>query len=323
MLKTITQTLQTWTKIFFSLKSIKPKLMVFKINYVTYPLILLKMSVKERVWRFVKKVLPITVLVFSSPLWARDLQEIVSSGKLIVGVCQIDQPPFYERTKNGLKGHDINLAKGLAETLGVKLIINEQAKNWDDLVVQLEKKEVDLAISFLSETATRSKTILYSNPYSKIHQAILVNRLKLSQAHAEGKKTLNDIFSKHSDEGLLVYQGSSYIKFAKTLFHNDVKLMEFKTQEEIMEALLSGKQIGFICDQLEIKNYMKDHPDAKIKLLPLTLKNSFDLISVGMGYQNYALQNFVNIFLQTHSFFIDVNEPNSNFYPQADVEEVF
>ncbi|HLD96005.1 MAG TPA: transporter substrate-binding domain-containing protein [Alphaproteobacteria bacterium] len=248
----------------------------------------------------------LSLFPFSDSLQAREIKDIVASGHLIVGICQIDQPPFYEHSPD-LKGHDITLANGLAKSLGVKVTFDEASKNWDDLVERLEHEKIDLAISFLSQTSTRAKTILYSKPYAKIHQAILANRLRLTHALNEGRKTLQNIFTGPT-ESLLVYEGSSYIKFAREIFQGHVKLQEFKTQKEIMESLLEGLHTGFICDQVEIKTYMNSHPDAGLKLLPITLRNHFDLISVGIGPKNYDLQQFVNIYLQSTGFFIDLDD---------------
>ncbi|MBX9977280.1 MAG: ABC transporter substrate-binding protein [Alphaproteobacteria bacterium] len=241
--------------------------------------------------------------------WANTdgLKHILDRGELIVGVCKIDQPPFYSRDKNGvLKGFDIDIAKGLSEGLGVKLRIDENAANWDALVDLLKEKKIDLAISFLSKNTARAKFILFSFPYAKINEAFLVNRLILKQAMAHGRNTLDSLFEKNSGEKLAVYEGSSYVKFAEALF-KDVELVKYTDQKDIVSSVRSGKHIALISDQLEIKNYLDATPEAKLKLIPLTIKNAFDLIAVGITPGNYDLLQFVNTYLQTNNINIDVS----------------
>lgn len=237
----------------------------------------------------------------------KSIQEIINRGKLVVGVCKIDQPPFYQRDKNGkLSGLDIDLANGLANGLGVKLVINEEAENWDELVTQLHEKKIDLAASFLSKTASRAKSINFSQAYVRNNQSLLLNRLRLSKAQLRGLMTLQQIFSKGSGEKLLVYEGSSYLKFAKTVFP-DVDLVIFKTQKELFDALLTGEYIGLITDQLEVKLSLDDDPDLKIKLMPVSIKNHFDIIAVGVSNNDETLLNYVNTYLEENNIMIDIN----------------
>ena len=235
------------------------------------------------------------------------IQEIIERGKLIVGVCRIDQPPFYERDKNNaLHGIDIDIARGIAKDLGVQLEINQHAANWDDLVTQLQKGTIDLAISFLSKTSNRAQSIIYSRTYVKGNQSILLNRLRLNQAKSRGLKTLKQIFSKDSGETLLTYEGSAYIKFAKILFP-EVHLITFKTAGELYEALLKGEYIGLITDQLEVKSYLEKKPDQKLILLPVAIKDHYDLIAIGGSNTDQTLIDYVNTYLEVNNIDIDIN----------------
>ena len=241
------------------------------------------------------------------PIYTPSIQSIVDRGYLVIGICKIDQPPFYAHDTEGqLKGYDIDIAKGLADGLGVKLKIDDSAKNWDDLIPLLLEEKIDLAISFLSKTIERSKSILFSQSYAKINQALLVNRLRLSQAKIKGLNTLEKIFSKNTQEELIVYEGSSYVKFAQDLFGNDVKLAPYKNQDEIIKKLLNGNHTAFLTDQLEINNYVDANPESKLKLLPIILKKNYDLIAIGIPVQNKHLQHYVNNYLETQNIFIEL-----------------
>lgn len=237
----------------------------------------------------------------------KSIQEIIDRGKLIVGVCKVDQPPFYYRNHEGkLKGIDIDIAKGLADDLGVHLEINQEAQNWDELVEQLHRKKIDLAISFLSKTTSRGKSILYSNTYAKGSQSLLINRLRLSKAQAKGFKSLKEIFSKNSGEVLLAYEGSSYLKFARVLFP-DANIVTYSSQKELYTALLSGKYIALITDQLEVRTFLEHSPDQKLTLLPLAIRDHSDLIAIGSNSNNESLIDYVNNYLEINNIKIDIS----------------
>ena len=108
-----------------------------------------------------------------------DLARIVERGTLVVAQLNENLPPvFFEREDGELAGFDIDLARALAEHLGVDLEVRRTAESFDEVVRLVIDEDVDLGISFLSRSARRATHVLFSRPYARQHRTLLINRVK-------------------------------------------------------------------------------------------------------------------------------------------------
>lgn len=95
------------------------------------------------------------------------LEEILQRGELIIGTSP-DFPPneFIDTSKEGQDqyvGSDIDLAKYIAEQLGVKLTI--KALDFDAVLASVSTKQIDLAITGITNTPEREGSMEMSNAY--------------------------------------------------------------------------------------------------------------------------------------------------------------
>src|SRR4051794_40927190 len=102
-------------------------------------------------------------LLYRGEARADKLADILSSGVVRV-VVFADVPPFGSQTANReLEGFDIDMAKLVAQALGVKLEL-VQAPAASRIPFLLTDK-ADMNIAAMSITAERAKQIMYSAPY--------------------------------------------------------------------------------------------------------------------------------------------------------------
>lgn len=100
------------------------------------------------------------------------ISEIKKRGYLIVGTSA-DFPPFEFVNKKGqIVGLDIDIAKKIADALGVKLVIKDMA--FDALIPALLSKDVDIVIAGMTITKEREKMVAFSIPYFEADQAAVV-----------------------------------------------------------------------------------------------------------------------------------------------------
>ena len=96
------------------------------------------------------------------------LKKIKKSGELVVGTSA-DYPPLeFTASENGKTkyvGVDIELAKDIAQDLGVKLVIKNMS--FDSLLVALETGKVDMVISAMTPTPERKQSVAFSKIYYK------------------------------------------------------------------------------------------------------------------------------------------------------------
>lgn len=91
------------------------------------------------------------------------LEKIKKRGVLIVGTSA-DWPPFeYIDEKGNYAGIDIEIAKKIAEAIGVKLEIKDI--KFDALIAALKGGEIDLIIADMTPTANREKEVDFSIVY--------------------------------------------------------------------------------------------------------------------------------------------------------------
>ena len=224
-----------------------------------------------------------------------DVTKIIDRGVLTVAITAVDQPPFYFVNKDGqLAGYDIDLAGMMAEELGVKLIINRDAASFNDLIPLVSSGKVDMAVSKLSRTLSRSRFVKFSTPYMTFKQGILFNRLLLAKVSSEG-----DVhrFVRNYQGTLGVIANSSYANYAKENFP-DATIKEFPTWDAAVQALTNGEVLSVYRDELEIKKVLASVPNSSLLFKPVYFKDLTDPIAIAVKTGNTQLLYWLNVFLE-------------------------
>jgi ABC-type amino acid transport substrate-binding protein len=257
-----------------------------------------------------------------------DLQKIIESGVLRVGMCAIDQKPFHVKGEDGrFSGFDVDLAHKLAKALGVSVVFVEGA-DWDALVDDLTTGKSDVVISNLSLTPERGAKILFSTPYAKIRQCLLLNKVLLARAQSQGRNTLSKIFdgtpmgdSVEAQEQttqaqpekkvanmvntLQVQAGTACVDWGGQLFPK-IPILTTASWDEILDNIKSRKIIGTISDELEIKQRM--HDAQAIELVAFAIKDRYDFIVIGVNNKAHNFLSFINSVLISNNVVCNVEE---------------
>jgi polar amino acid transport system substrate-binding protein len=94
---------------------------------------------------------------------AEALLRIIESGQLRVGMTG-NQPPLNMKNRRGeLIGLDVELARALADSMKVELVLVETP--FAELLSDLERGKVDLVISSLTITPARNARVAFAGPY--------------------------------------------------------------------------------------------------------------------------------------------------------------
>jgi polar amino acid transport system substrate-binding protein len=116
------------------------------------------------------KCLAIAAVVFSASVGtaaiSADLQEILSRGKVRIGV-PIDVPPFgFVDAENKPAGIDVEVALKIGEELGVEVEL--QQITGANRIPFLVTDKLDIVISSMGATPARAQQIAFSSPYSAL-----------------------------------------------------------------------------------------------------------------------------------------------------------
>ncbi len=104
--------------------------------------------------------------VTAGPALAADLQEILAAGKVRIGV-PVDVAPFGSNDANNQPvGLDVDMARNIAEALGVELEL--QQITGANRIPYLVTDKLDIVIAAMGATPARALQIAFSSPYAAL-----------------------------------------------------------------------------------------------------------------------------------------------------------
>jgi polar amino acid transport system substrate-binding protein len=231
----------------------------------------------------------------AQPAYPPDIQKIKDRGEFVVAMTATDQPPFYyTNAKKELAGLDVDIARAIAASLGVRVRFNRDARSFGDLIPIVATGRADAAISKLSRTPARAQLVGFTDPYITFNQALILNRLEL----AKRASTSDDVseFVKNFTGKIGVLADSSYINYARTYFPNAM-VVQFATWDEIVKAVFNGDILAAYRDEMEIKKIIRSRPDASLKVRTVVLKDTRDDIAIAVAWQNTHELYYLNLVL--------------------------
>lgn len=219
-----------------------------------------------------------------------DLLGIAERGKLVVAMTSFDNAPFYSVKDGHLVGIDVELSEDIAAALGVEVEFDRTAETFNDVVAKVKNGEADLAISKISRTNSRALVVAFSNPYVRLKNALMFNRLNLAQK-SQGKD-LGE-YVREFDGNLGVIEKSSFANFAKTRFPK-ANIVAFKSWSEVVDATISGTVDAAYRDEFEVRRIAEDRPETSISLRTVTIGDARDAIAVAAPWNAPRLLAIVN-----------------------------
>ena len=231
-------------------------------------------------------VLALMLLAVSSCALADHLDDIKKSGKLVVG-AEVSFAPFviYMTGEDGKEyeaGFEMDLARQIAEDLGVELEVADQQFN--GLITALQVGEVDLVISGMTATEERRNAVDFSDTYYVGEQPFVVR-----EADVEKYKTYDDIKGKMVGAQL----GTIQQTILETQFPECESLLLPKVPTLLME-LLNGNIEGVICSRIVATSYMNIYDGLAFAEIPVDSNKNGVGVAVAKGDDNATLLAAVN-----------------------------
>ncbi|MDY2842311.1 MAG: transporter substrate-binding domain-containing protein [Candidatus Borkfalkiaceae bacterium] len=230
----------------------------------------------------------------------KDLENVKAAGKIVVGMecayapynwMQTSENDFTVKVDNNsfADGYDVQIAKKIAEELGVSLYI--KPIEWDGLIPALNSEDIDLVIAGMSPTSERKKSIDFSDIYYESNLVMVVR--KSADSKYTGATKISD-FSGAKITGQL------------NTFHYDVidQISGVAKQPALADfgalttALKAGTIDGYVCERPGAISAVTAYPDD-FMMIEFSEGNGFTCdpeessISVGMR-KNSSLCDIVN-----------------------------
>ncbi len=140
------------------------------------------------------------------------LDRIRERGVLRIGYNAMNMPFSYFNEREELVGHDIAFAHDLANALDARLEF--YPFEYGNLTEELNNSRFDIAMSAISITPQRMRSIAFSTPYMEMERALIVID------HMREEFVDYDALKEHEDLTIYVIEGTSFEEEAADLFPN-------------------------------------------------------------------------------------------------------
>lgn len=207
------------------------------------------------------------------------LAQIQEKGEIIVAMEGTWAPWTYHDEADNLVGYDVEVAKLIAEKLGVTAGFVEG--EWDGLLAGLDAGRYDIMVNGVDITEERQKKYDFSIPYAYNRTAVIV------KGDYEGIQSLEDLDGKHTANTI----SSTYAELAESY---GAEVTGVDDLNQTFELLLTGRIDATLNAEVTYYDYMKAHPDADIKIAALTSDATQVAIPLRKGAETETLRAAVN-----------------------------
>jgi polar amino acid transport system substrate-binding protein len=215
---------------------------------------------------------------------AGTLDDIVKRGELRVAV-QTQGPPFSMVDKKGERtGSSVELAKLMAQEMGVKVTFLDL--DWDGLLPALISGKADLLAADMTPTLARATKVAFTKPWIFIGPVV---------ATKEGSKFTSAAACKAAGAKIAVLFGSTGEKLAKSLFPQG-EIKSYKGGGTLLlDAVKNGQADCLLNDSTAVAGQAAGYPKGTFKVMPELLAK--ESLAYATRYDSMDLLSWVNLFI--------------------------
>ena len=209
-------------------------------------------------FHFVKAISLILAVIFSLSLTAAVAEDtpdlldtIIGRGTLIVGTEGTWSPYTYHDETGALVGFDVEVAKLIADYIGVEIRYSETV--WSSIFASLDAGQIDTVVNEVSYTDERAVKYDFSEPYTFTQRAILV------LADNDAINGLEDIAGKTASND----PTSTIGQFA---LENGAVLDPVGEMAQSISEVLNGRADLTVNTTVAFADYLKQHPENEDKV---------------------------------------------------------
>ena len=196
------------------------------------------------------------------------LDKIQEAGVLVVGTEGTYSPNSYHDENGDLAGFDVDVARGVAEHLGVDIQFVEA--EWDSLFAGMDSGRVDIVVNEVEYSDERAEKYDFSEPYTYVHGALLTAE---DNTDITGFDTLA---GRRAAQNLT----SSWGQEAESC---GAELVSVDAVAQGIELILSGRADCMLNAETAFYDYMNKHPDTPVKIVATTDTTTSSRIPVPKG----------------------------------------
>jgi len=183
------------------------------------------------------------------------LDEIIQKGFLRVGTTGDFMPFSYQLDpeSTNYSGIDIELAKDLANSLGVELKLVKTS--WSNMMEDLLKNQFDICMSGVTIKLDRQSKALFSDPLLESGKAAITR-----DENAKSYKSIEDI--NKAEVKVIVNPGGTNERFARKHFPN-AQIIQNEDNLSIFQKIVDGEVDLMVTDAIETLVQEQIHPELE------------------------------------------------------------
>ena len=199
------------------------------------------------------------------------LDEVKGRGKLIIATEGAWAPWTYHDESDALVGFDVEVARAIAEKLGVEAEFVECP--WESIFLGIDAAMYDTTANGVEITGERGEKYDFSVPYAYLRTALIV------RGDNEEIKTFEDLAGRKTANSA----GSTYAQIAESY---GAETDTVSTLAQTLDLVLAGRADATLNAELSFYDYMKEHPEADLKIVALSAEASEVAMPVRKGDEN-------------------------------------
>jgi len=228
--------------------------------------------------------LALLIAAWTTPAAAAQLEEILDRGQVSVGIALGGEPIGFRDGSNQPAGYDVDVARRLAEELGVSLEIVEVTGA--NRIPMLLSGQIDVIIANITGTLERAKAIDFTLPYLRTGIKLLVQK-------ESGIAGMGDLAGRR----VVVGRGSTGEVLVKRLAPEaELVYIDSYAPEGIL-LMRQGRADAAVEDASLIDYTARQHPDRLVALPELYTS---DAICIGVRKGEAAFLRWLDMFVSQY-----------------------
>lgn len=230
-------------------------------------------------------------------------------GLLRVGVG-LFEPWIMCGADNSLIGYEIDVAKQLAEDMGVR--IQFVPTDWYFIIPLLVEEHFDLIISGMGITPERSLLINFSIPYSEFGTLLLANT-----ALVETPQSLDDL---NTSEVTFGARAGTIPADVVSEHFPQATLRLFDSDSELLDSILAGEVHALAADQVKATRWLDQHSDTLYQPFDRLFKPVPEAMAIRRG--DHDGLNYLNSWIEHYSSSGWLDERRTHWFETRDWEHL-
>lgn len=206
-------------------------------------------------------------------------ETIQKKGTFIVGLDDTFAPMGFKDEKGNTVGFDIDLAKAVAEKMGLK--VEFKPCEWSGIIFELKSKNIDMIWNGMTITADRQKQINFSNAYIANRQIIIT----LANSNIKTKAELSN-----KKVGLQLGSSADSAVNSDSIAKEMKNIKKYDTNVEAMLDLESGRVDAVVMDEIVARYYIAKKEKKTGKTIYTVLNDNFGDEEYGVGIRKTDLK---------------------------------